>query len=239
MQIELGQHVRSTDEQDIGKVKQLILDPSNGQVKTLVVEKGFFLPEDIEVPLTMVQDTGDGRLHVAYTAEQVKSLPRFIESQYAPLLPEQAAMFPGLPYTSALWPIGYPVTPSAATGYPVILPTDREAPHSSESEEREIQRRRAEESSLLAAGDVVYSKDGEMVGEVHGITFDSSTGKPTRLVIRKGWLFHQDQEISGDAIESLSDGAVTLKLTKVELEDSATAERHSEQWSGDNRSVHR
>ena len=42
MQIELGQHIRSSDGQDIGKLKHLILDPSNGQVKTLVVEKGFF-----------------------------------------------------------------------------------------------------------------------------------------------------------------------------------------------------
>jgi len=60
MRIELGDHVRSQDGHDIGKIKHLILDPATSGVKTLVVEKGMLLPEDVEIPLSAVLESGNG-----------------------------------------------------------------------------------------------------------------------------------------------------------------------------------
>src|SRR5689334_4283587 len=111
MELKFGQHVRSTDDRDVGTVKHLILDPANGHVKTLVVEKGFFLPDDIEIPVEAVQESGKEQLTVQYTAEQVKDLPRFDESRYMPITPEQTPWIAGIPYAGALWPIGYPLQP--------------------------------------------------------------------------------------------------------------------------------
>lgn len=102
MRVELGQHVRSQEGQDIGAIKHLIVDPSSGQVKTLVVEKGWLLPDDIELPRQSLQESEGKDLSVIYTAEQVQALPRFDESQYTPLPPEQTRLFPGYPLGSLL-----------------------------------------------------------------------------------------------------------------------------------------
>ena len=55
MQIELGAHVRTQDTHDAGVIKPLILDPHSEQVKTVVIEKGRLLHEDVEVPLSALQ----------------------------------------------------------------------------------------------------------------------------------------------------------------------------------------
>jgi len=239
MQIELGQPLRSSDGQDLGTLKHLLLDPANGQVKTLVVEKGFFLPDDIEIPLTAVEEKGGQGLYVRYTAEEVKNLPRFDESQYMPLPPEQVNAFLGFPSPGTLWPIGYPLTPVSAFDYPHPFPSEGKSTSAPLSEVQEHQRRQAEENAVLSIGDSVYSKDGEKLGEIHRIGFDSVTGKPTSLVIRQGWLFHEDKEIPADAIASVSAGAVTLNLNKAELQSKCDEEQYAVDWSRENKSVHR
>ncbi|HLK57918.1 MAG TPA: PRC-barrel domain-containing protein [Chthonomonadaceae bacterium] len=228
MQIELGQHVHSQDGQEIGKIKHLILDPANGQIKTLVVEKGLFLPDDIEIPLNAIEEQGSDGLRVRYIAEEVKSLPRFDESQYTLLLPEQATSFLGFPYANALWPLGYPMM---LNHYPYATPIEgEERTHAPTPEEQEHRQRMAEENAVLSAGDDVFSKDGEKVGEVHRVAFDSATGRPTHLVIRRGWLFHEDKEIPADSIASISDGTVTLKLDKAALESKNHEEHYAVDW---------
>jgi len=239
MQIELGQHIRSSDGHDIGKIKHLLLNPANGQLKTLVVEKGFFLPDDIEIPLDSVEEKGGQGVYVRYTAEQMKTLPRFDESLYTPLPPEKVNSFLGFPYGSALWPIGYPLAPISVNAYPLTIPENGEKTLTPPSEVQEHIQRQAEENAVLSAGDAVLSKEGEKVGEVHRVAFDSATGKPTGLVIRKGWLFPEDKEVSADAIASISEGAVTLNLNKTELQNKNQEERYAVEWSRDNKPVPR
>src|SRR5579871_4504864 len=103
MKIELGEHVHSSNGHDIGTIKHLILDPANCQIKTLVVEKGWLLPDDIEIPLEVVQVDEDTGLRVRYTAEQVKSLPRFDESQYRTVPRDDTALLPPYPLGAFLW----------------------------------------------------------------------------------------------------------------------------------------
>jgi sporulation protein YlmC with PRC-barrel domain len=218
MDLQFGQHVRSSDGEDIGKIKHLILDPTDGQVKTLVVERGMLLPDDVEIPAGDVQQRDNEGISVRYTAEQLLRLPRFDESKYTPVNLEQARWFLGFPYTGALWPVGYPLQPfgaGAALAAPVIAGETALAPP---PEVRERMRQQAQENAVISAGDAVLSKDGHQVGEVHGIAFDAATGAPTSLEIRRGWLFHKDFTLPGDAIASFEAGAVTLKLDKAELE---------------------
>jgi len=232
MRIELGQHIRSSDGHDIGKIKHLILAPANGQLKTLVVEKGFFLPEDVEIPLEAVEATDSEGLRARYTAEEIRSLPHFDESQYSLLPPEQAYSFLGYPYPGTLWPLGYPLAPLSMDGYPLTMPRGQSA--FAPPSEREGYQRRHTEETLLSEGDEVFSKDGEKIGEVHRVTFDSATARPTSLVVRKGWLFPEDKEISASLIASITEGAVTLKRDKADLKEQRDEERYTVDWSADN-----
>lgn len=219
MQIELGQTVYSSDGQNIGVVKHLIMDPDSGEVKILVVERGWFLPEDVEVPLDAIE-RGDGdALSASYTVEQVKRLPRFDETAYTSAYPEQARSFLGFPFRGALWPVAYPMNQFGAQGYPLPAPVLSGPPDSElPTEVQEYLWRQDEENAVISEGADVYSKDNEKIGEVHRLTFDDTTGHPLRLVVRSGWFFPEDRELPADAIASVDDGVIYLNLYRDQID---------------------
>lgn len=221
MRIELGDHVRSVDGHDIGIIKHLILDPAHGQVKTLVVEKGMLLPEDVEIPLSAVQESGTSPIVVDYTVEQVHNLARFDEQQYAPAPPGWHETFPNVPLGGLLWPgaamgqtfapSGFPFGAGVAFPLPVLEESERgEQPPAVE----EYLHQQDVDNAVISVGDDVYSRDGEKVGEIHSVTIDTTTGKPTAIVVRHGFLFGTDTTFLADTIASVDDGVVTLNMDK-------------------------
>ncbi len=219
MHLELGQHVFSSDGHDIGAIKHLILDPASATVKTFVVEQGWILPADTEIPLEAV--LGDGRdvLSVRYTAEQIADLPRFDESQYSSVPQDQASAFMGYSADGLMWPNGYAFPPLATAGSPLPAPVvDGELAMPLPPEVQERLRQQDESNAVISAGDDVISRDGEKVGEVQSVVFDSVTGRTTILTVRQGWLFHKDWEMSADVIASVDDGVVYLNVDKDQLE---------------------
>jgi uncharacterized protein YrrD len=218
MWLKLGEPVRSLDGHDIGTIKYLILDPSGEEVKTLVVEKGWLLPQDIELPREALQAAEDGSIQAAYTAEQVKHLPHFHESQYTPAPPQYLSAFTNYPVGGVLWPGAYTVSPFAAAGYalPVVVEGEERVPPQL-PEVEDYLREQEQSNAVISAGADVFSQDGKKVGEVHSLTFDSVTGHPASIVIRRGWLFPEDTELPADAIASVDDGIVSLRLNKDQL----------------------
>jgi uncharacterized protein YrrD len=219
MQLKLGDPVYSCDGQNLGKIRFLILAPSSAEIKTLVVEKGWLLPEDIELPLDAIQETGEKGVRVGYTAEQAKSLPHFEESRYIPASPEHTRAFQGYPFGGLLWPNGYGVPMFTPAGYPLPVPVAEEEKEASPSTEAEEPPEPQETcTAVISAGDEVISREGEKVGEVHSVTFDSATRRPTHLVVRRGWLFHEDRELPAEVIASVENGAVYLNLERDQIE---------------------
>jgi len=221
MRIELGDHVRSQDGHDVGSIKRLILDPHTGAVKTLVVEKGLLLPDDVEIPLSAVLEGGGDPVTVRYTAEQVHDLPRFDEQQYAPAPPAMQETFPNVPLGGLLWPgaamgqtfapSGFPFGAGMALPVPVVDDAERgEQPAEVQSylHEQDV------ENAVMSAGDDVYSRDGEKIGEIHSVTLDTTTGRPTAIVVRQGHFFGTDTTFLADTIASVDDGVVTLNMDK-------------------------
>ncbi len=235
MQLQLGQHILSSDGHDLGAIKHLILDPATGRLKTFVVEKGWFLPGDTEIPLETIQEKGGERLYIGYTAEEVKNLPRFDESRYTAAPPEQAGAFPAYPPQGLLWPNGFALPPLTTAGYPLLAPgIDGELGTPPPPEVQEILRRQDENNAVISAGDEVISADGEKVGEVRSVAFDSATGKPTGLVVRQGWLFTKDWTLPAAVIGSVEDGVVYLKQDKAQLQDRREDEQYATEWSQNN-----
>lgn len=203
MYLELGARVVTSDGAQVGTIDKLILDPSNGDLKSAVVRKGVILPKDVEIPIEALEPTADG-VRLQYTRKELDHLPRFVEADYSP--PPDG--FP-LPYSypggALLWPVGYPwVSPEPAAPPSSPLP----------SEYDEILRDRDVENAVIDRGSNVMSRDGRKVGEVESITLDTTTGHPTRFVIRKGLLFTEDLELPVSTIASVDDGVVYLNLDR-------------------------
>ncbi len=207
MSIQLGAHVRTSDDKDVGSIERLIVDPASGEVKAAVIRKGLLRTEDIQIPLSALQERPEGDVRLSYTADQVKELPRFHEPDYT--APPAAYASPlGYPAAALLWPVDY-LSPAPTA--------DAARPGLAESDEVLRQRGVNPDNVVIAQGSDVISRDGEKVGEIHSVAVDATTGRPTKIVVRKGFLFTEDVELPAAAIDHVSEGLVYLTVDKDQI----------------------
>jgi uncharacterized protein YrrD len=236
MELELGQHILSSDGQDIGTIKHLVLDPASGRLKTFVVEKGRFFPDDIEIPLEAVVETRKDGLTLRTTAEQSRHMPRFEEGQYRSVTSPEMDTGTNYPVGGLLLPNSYAAPPVSNSGLPLFVPIldGQIAAHPRSEQDARLQQLDAS-NAVISAGDEIFSQDMEKVGEVQSITFDSVTGRPMRLVVRQGWLFHKDWELSANSIASVDDGIVYLRENKARLHHRREEEQYTTEWGQDHK----
>jgi sporulation protein YlmC with PRC-barrel domain len=212
MRVDLGARVITTDGEEVGRVKHLVLDPATTELRTAVVEHGMLSRESRMVPIASVTSANEKEIRVDFTKGQFEELPEFVQTDYTSPPPGYAlpVSYPG---GGLLWPLGYP-TPTV----------EEPAVGSGEAYQREDElRQRNLENAVIDTDSEVLSRDGEKIGEVEQFEIDSVTGKPARLVVRKGFLLTKSLEVPMSAIASVDDGAVILNLSKDEALKIATS----------------
>lgn len=197
MQLEIGTRVRSIDDQEVGRIAWLILDPDSGRVKMTVIQKGLLLAHEIEIPLDAFAPDPNGGVRLSYTAEEVTQLPRFDQSRYTSPAPDRVASWG--------WP--EPAAGLLVPDYTLPGPTLTDEDRGGRSEEDL-------DNAIIREGNEVFSSDGEKVGDIHRITFDADTGRTLAFAVRSGFLFTHEVELPGETIASVDDEAVYLNLTK-------------------------
>jgi sporulation protein YlmC with PRC-barrel domain len=212
MRVDLGASVITSDGEDVGKVKHLVLDPATTELRTAVVEHGRLNRESKMVPMASITSATEKEIRLDRTKRQFEELPDFVQSDYTSPPPGYAlpVSYPG---GGLLWPLGYP---SPTIAEPAV--GGREG-----SQRADELRQRNLQNAVIDTDSDVLSRDGEKIGEVEQFEIDSVTGKPSRLVIRKGFLLHESLEIPMSAIASVDDGAVVLNLSKDEALKIATS----------------
>ncbi len=236
MEFELGQHIHSADGHDIGTIKHLVLDPSDGKVKTFIVEKGLFFPNDIEVPLEAVVETGADGLTLRTTAEQSRHLPRFEEGQYRSATMRDINTVTNYPVGGLILPNSYAAPPTSNGGLPLFVPIVDGQMTAHPPSQQDVRRQQSDaNNAVISVGDQILSQDMEKVGEVQSITIDSVTGRPIRLVVRHGWLFHKDWELPADSIANVDDGVVYLRENKARLHHRREEEQYTTEWGLDHK----
>jgi sporulation protein YlmC with PRC-barrel domain len=216
MRVDLGARVITSDGEEVGRVKHLVLDPATTELRTAVVEHGLLNRESRMVPIASITSANEKEIRVDLTKDQYEQLPEFIQTDYTSPPPGYAlpVSYPG---GGLLWPLGYP---SPTISEPAV--GGREAYQRAD----ELRQRNLENAVIDTDSDVL-SRDGEKIGEVEQFEIDSVTGKPSRLVIRKGFLLTASLEVPLSAIASVDDGAVLLNLSKDEaLKIATSADKH-------------
>lgn len=217
MDIALGMHVYTRDDNDIGTVDRLILNPERGKVQAVVVRQGTLLHHDVEVPVEMLTlpDVGGGA-RMAYSSNEVDRLPQFHEASY--VTPPVDYVPPmGYPPTATYWPVGYGIgVPSF--GAPAAAPVAPSWTGDADLD-REVEaavRREDLENAVIGEGSDVLGRDGEKVGTVRELTFDTTNSKLTGLVVHKGLIMGKDMELPASLIDSVDDGVVFLKVDAIQ-----------------------
>ena len=214
MRIELGAKVSTADGSEIGTIEKLILDPENGDVRTVVVRKGLLFHRDIEVQLDDIVARRDGAARLRYAESELDQLRTFHEASYTTPPPErstESASGYGYPAASLLWP-------SSWSGPVSGEPYGHDAIGAVADEVAALHHEQNLANAVIKEGSTVRSRGGEKLGEVHRLVFDPESGRPTMLVIRKGFLFTEDVEVPAGLISSVADDAVYLDIRHDELE---------------------
>ena len=211
MRVDLGAEVRTMDGQVVGKIKHLIMEPGSNNVRSVVIEKGFLLPDDVEVTLDRLHYGIDERIELNCTKEEYDRLPRFDRSQYTDRPPANVVLA-GFPPVGILWnnTSGYPAGYAAGT-YPTLL--DGDSAMNDPDVNREIVGNGHATPAVIEKGSAVYSSDDHQIGEVHEVTFDVSSGRPLVLIVRSGLILHRDTQVPADRIQEVNDGEVRLNVT--------------------------
>ena len=212
MEYREGTDVYSADGDKLGSVERVVLTPANQEVTHLVVEKGFFFPEERVIPVAMVASATGERISLN-EAIDLEDLPRYQREHYiAPggyyptgTFPTQynnpAYYYGPLPGTTTPWshPGLYP-----PIGTRFVVDTDRNIPP---------------EAVPLSTGADVVTEDGEKVGDVEQVITDTETHYATHFVISQGLIFKDHKLVPTDWIRTVSGHEVQLGVNKALLED--------------------
>jgi len=214
MHIQFGATVVTADGKEIGTIDKMVLDPEGGDLHAIVVRKGLLFGRDIEIPIDTIVERREGSVQIRLTSGHLDQLDTFYEGSYTTPPPERSAEYVsgyGYPAAGLLWP-------SRWSGPLSGEPYGHDAVDVVEDEVAAMHRAQDLSNAVIKEGSDVRSRDGEKVGEVHQIVFDATTGRPTTLVVRKGFLFAEDVELPVGLIASLDDDRVYLDARHDELE---------------------
>ncbi len=215
MQFKKGTRIFSADEQDVGSVDRVVMDPDANEVSGLVVRHGVFADDKV-VPLDLIMRATEDRITLNKSSEALQDLPKFEETYYVPADDARGVDEENLtPYTATAYadplyaypPIG---TPWWGFGmYAGYMPTEAEL---EPQLAQRIQRNIPKGMVALKEGARVLSLDNKHVGNVEEIFTDAVTNHPTHLVISKGLLFKEHKLIPTNWVKQVNDEEVMLTV---------------------------
>jgi uncharacterized protein YrrD len=204
MQFKENANVYTLDNEKVGEIERVVLDPQTKEITHLIVRKGFLFIEDKVVPIDMVSSTAEDRITLK-TTEDLESLPDFEEEQYVRV----TSVDPGYPHRRGYarpyyW---YPAPGFAWWGtqpYPLearpnyVLETWRNIP---------------EGTVALKEGADVITMDDEHVGDVERIFANPQQERATHLLISKGLFLKEKKIVPTTWINQVTEDRVYLSVS--------------------------
>jgi hypothetical protein len=100
-EIKLGGLVEASDG-PVGRVQQVVLNPGNKRVTTLVVRRRMLFGQDIVVPIEAVENATDELIRLHLSSDQLQSRPAFQPAHYIPSITAIGGYGPGQAVLSLL-----------------------------------------------------------------------------------------------------------------------------------------
>ena len=197
-----GVDVYSSDDEKIGTLHRVVMDPKTREVTHIVVKEGFFFTEDKVIPMDLVGSVTEDRITLQGSKEHLDELPEYEETHY--VLPDEQAS------NSAYW---YPpVDWGAAAGrYPAAF-------YPQAYYVKKTEKNIPEGTIALAEGAKVISQDGDHVGNIETLITDSKEDRVTHVVVSSGLLVKERKVIPAHWLDTVSDDEVHLAVESRVLE---------------------
>jgi sporulation protein YlmC with PRC-barrel domain len=197
MLVPFGTRVVDSTGKGVGTVSRLVLHHASRDVAGVVVHQGIFDRREIVVPVGKVVAFGD-EVRLSLRASELAGLDLF---HSAPLqtMPDHWDMPVGFDqrdfflvggdgWTEAVLP--FQTTSTSVSGTRAYV-RDQDVAEPVEPD--------------IAAGMHVYDREGHRVGDVEAVEIDEASGRITRIVVRRGFLFGSETTIPASMIASVTD----------------------------------
>ncbi len=211
MDIKLGQPVVSSDNQHVGKVDRLILDPQSRDIESIVVHKGIFLSEDRVLNVGLLHGVdAHGAVQAEISASKFAELPVFVETAYR------------IPTDDEYQSLPYPVdTMVVNTGMisPLLWqnPAGRTMGAGTTINEDAIAESGIPENMVaIDKGTAVFDRDGNAVGHVDDVLFDER-GQMTSIVVKAGRIRRHEYRVPIQQVDRLLESEVRLTIKETDL----------------------
>lgn len=209
--------VYANDNEKVGDVKHIVVEPTTSEVTHLIVEQGFILTNDKVLPLDYIARQDEGALYLNRSSDGLDLLDykeSFFVSRHNPEFhadengvesdvtsePQSVYYYPPLPYHGVggyYWGL-----PSSLVVDPVQEVVLENVPAG---------------SIVIEEGTDVYSLDDDHVGDVYEVHIDRKTNRITHFIISQGLIFHDYKLIPVFWVGAADDDRVTVGVTTEQL----------------------
>ena len=202
--LEISGHadVYTADDERVGRVTRIVLDPSTWAVSHLVLRKGVVFAEERLVPIGDIATATPDRvdLHQGVGAED---LVPFVGRYYAPLDETDPPAGPRDQGIRLAMPLSGPFGAAMPVADAELVPVD----------ERNI----PERLTVLEFGLPVIASDGHEVGRLERVV-TSESGQPSHVVVEEGGLMPERRPVPNDLVSGVAEDRVALGTTRRRFE---------------------
>lgn len=185
-----------------GKLKFVVLDPENGEVTHLVVERGILPRREIVVPVSWVEGSSESEIVLNATLKELDKLPDYDELNFIDPKLDYKPLGGYRRAETKFWKSPYY---SGDSGNIWLVRFERLGFHDGEV--------------LLERGLPVVTKDEQPVGTVDHLIVDPASEQVTHFVVRHGWLWNRKMHILPlEKVLSVSRAGVRLNMMLEDLD---------------------
>src|SRR5215207_9391262 len=197
-----GTDVFSSDNEKIGTLDRVVMDPRTKEISHIIVREGFLFREDKVVPMDLLGSVTDERIILQGSREHLNELPDYEETHY---VPRDAAVDDDM--NTLYW---YPPADDLrGYGRYMFYPQAQYL--------RRTEKNIPEGMVALSEGAKVLTEDGEQVGNIETLVTDPNE-HVTHLVISSGVLMKERKIIPSHWLRTVNEDEVHLSVDSRLLE---------------------
>ena len=205
MQFKDGAKVFTVEGNQVGRIDRVVLKPATMEITHVVVRKGFLLPEDKVVPMSMIGTTTEDSVTLRSDADDLDSLPDYRETDYIEIEhhqePDPNTMMANRPRSLFYYPpVGVLRTPGRYMEYDrprYVTTTQTNIP---------------KDAIALHEGAAVMTSDHEKVGNIERVVANTPEERATHFIIAEGLVFKDRKLIPTDWLSAVSEDEVHLAV---------------------------
>ena len=188
MKLKYGVDILSWENEKVGKLVHIVVDPATNEITHLVAKKGMLIPNDKVIPISLVLEANEQWIKLLAFEGDFDDFEDYIEVYYVRAEKMRAEELTDEESEKIVPLLAYPPAGMLGFGYmPVIqYPDEKQAKMLANIPEGTVD---------LSEGAAVVGMDGERVGEVKELIYETRTEEITHLVISEGVLFSEEKLI--------------------------------------------